>query len=95
MSKNTKDSKMLSVERNWREALLSLEVLREALTSRDREGRLNNMDAGKLMVETISSLKELRALLYKPVVTESRPLPTWTEEEYWGFDFAIISGLKP
>lgn len=50
-------------EPKWSEALLKLEVVREALTSRDSAERLKNMDAGKVLREGISILKELRALL--------------------------------
>lgn len=48
----------------WCEALLKLEVVREALTSSDSAERLKNMDAGKVLREGIAILKELRALLY-------------------------------
>lgn len=50
-------------EPKWCEALLKLEVVREALTSSDSAERLKNMDAGKVLREGIAILKELRALL--------------------------------
>ncbi len=45
----------------WSEALLQLEVVREAHTSRDSAERLKNMDAGKALREAIGKLKALRA----------------------------------
>lgn len=44
----------------WSEALLQLEVVREAHTSRDSAERLKNMDAGKVLREAIDKLKALR-----------------------------------
>lgn len=45
----------------WSEALLQLEVVREAHTSRDSTERLMNMDVGKVLREAIDKLKGLRA----------------------------------
>jgi hypothetical protein len=44
----------------WTEALLKLEVVREALTSSDSVERLKNMEAGQLMIEGIAILRTLR-----------------------------------
>lgn len=45
----------------WADALLQLEVVREAHCSRDSTERLKNMDAGKVLREAIDKLKALRA----------------------------------
>lgn len=44
----------------WAEALLPLEAVREALTSRDSAERLANMDAGNTLRRAIASLKNIR-----------------------------------
>jgi hypothetical protein len=44
----------------WAEALLKMEVVREALTSSDSVERLKNMEAGQLMIEGIAILRTLR-----------------------------------
>lgn len=49
----------------WAEALLPLEVVREALTSHDSAERLANMDAGNVMRRAIDGLKVLRGSLHQ------------------------------
>lgn len=44
----------------WAEALLKLDVVKEALTSRDSNARLSNMDAGQLLSDGIGILRVLR-----------------------------------
>ncbi|UJC34514.1 hypothetical protein HUK78_07870 [Pseudomonas aeruginosa] len=50
------------VERlDWSSALLDVAVLQEALTSRDSDERMKNMDAGEVIRRAFGKLKEIRA----------------------------------
>lgn len=54
------DHKLEALDR-WASALLDLAVLQEALTSRDSDERLKNMNAGEVMRRAFGKLKEIRA----------------------------------
>ncbi|WIX36867.1 hypothetical protein QCC08_24650 [Pseudomonas aeruginosa] len=46
---------------DWSSALLDVAVLQEALTSRDSDERMKNMDAGEVIRRAFGKLKEIRA----------------------------------